>query len=657
MGDRRTSILVTGCVALALAGASVVASVFVEWNWSDYVDSYALTNVVVGLALALSGVMIGWSRPRNRVGILFSIAGLGHLVSGSLAPLGELAVAAAWPEPVTRIMATVFLAAWTLGLPSLFLLALLLFPDGRLPSPAWRPVAWLIIGMTAFGVVTAVMNPQGRTVGDAASVSLFAWPGAPFALFETVTSIAAVVTLVLVVASLVRRYVRGDEQTRRQLLWLILAVLAMLLLNLQRWATGDGPVLLLLSTVFLPIAVAIGIVRSGLLDIRAVLSRTLLYGILITVVIAAYAGIVAVLTLVVPAETDRTVAILAAVAVALAFNPLRLLLQRAIARAFYGSRADPSATARDVSHTLDAVADLHGVLAALRSSLRFPRVAVLAPDGRELAADGSDAGSPRVALPLASGGEERGLLLVTLRAGDRTLHAADRQTLALVSPLIGMVLRERALVDELRDARAQTVEARETERQGLHRDLHDGLGPTLTSAALRIDAASNVVDADPVRARAVLSHARADVGNALVEVRRVVYGLRPIPLDEHGLIGALREQSQHPAALDVEVHLDADLPPLSPAVELAAYRVAVEGIANANRHSTGSTVTIGVVADADVLEVTVRDDGRPPPEFQPGVGIRSLVDRVEELGGTVVVGPSACGWQVEARLPLRSAGG
>jgi signal transduction histidine kinase len=192
----------------------------------------------------------------------------------------------------------------------------------------------------------------------------------------------------------------------------------------------------------------------------------------------------------------------------------------------------------------------------------------------------------------------------------------------------------------------------------LHRDLHDGLGPVLTSATLRIDAARNTLDDDDAeRSRTALARARAEVGEALTELRRVVYGLRPIALDERGLVGALREQAAHPTALAVEVTADERLPELSPAVELAAYRVAVEGIANANRHSTGSCVTVALSARDDVLEVMVRDDGTPPPAFQAGVGLHSLIDRVEELGGTVSAGPEGpCrhGWAVEARLPLRA---
>jgi len=654
VAERRTAIVIAGCAAGALAVTSVAASIAVDWTWSDYVSSYTLTNTVIGLALALCGMMIGWFRPRNTVGVIFLIAGLGHLVSAALTPLSLLALEAGAPQTLTRLMAAVFLGAWWIGLPSLFMLALLLFPDGRLPSPRWRVVAWLIVAYAAFSVVLGVIDPLPTAPGEPAAISLFAAPTAPHAALGVINAIVSLAIVILVVGSLVLRYARGDERMRRQLLWLILAVLAMLVLNLQRWVTGDGPVLLLLSAGLLPIAIAIAIVRYQLLDIRVVLSRALLYGVLIGVIIAIYAGLVATLTWSVPAAGDPTVAIVAAVAVALLFNPLRLFLQRVTARAFYGTRSDPGETAKTLNEQLRTTADMAGALGALRASLRFPHMAVIGADGEEIASDGArDPDARSVEIPLFGTGDRAGALTVTLRPGEHILHDADRRSLSLVTPLIGMVLREQSLAADLRAARAQTAEARESERQVLHRDLHDGLGPTLTSAALRIDAAQNVLDADADRARAVLTHARADVSAALAEVRRVVYGLRPIPLDERGLVRALQEQAEHPAALDVEVTAEA-LPELSPATELAAYRVAIEGIANANRHSSGSRVVVDLAIDDQVLRVTVVDDGMPVPGFTPGVGIRSITERVEELGGTVSVGPDAHGWRVAALLPLRA---
>ncbi|HEY5878015.1 MAG TPA: histidine kinase [Nakamurella sp.] len=648
---------IAAVAALILTGAAIGTASWLGWNWAAYIESYTLTNIVIGLGLTGSGVMIAWHRPRNRVGLVFILGGLGHLVSAALCSIGNLALTQDWPEPVVRAMVTGFLVGWTFGLPGLFLLALLLFPDGHLPSRRWSWLGWAIVGGTVVSAVVSALNPEPGVVDDPRTVSLLAWPAFPVEVIGSVLTVLSPLLVVAVLASLVIRYRRGDERTRRQLLWLILAVLAILVLNAQRWLTGDGPVLLLLSVVLVPIAVAIAIVRYQLLDIRIVLSRTLLYGTLIALVVAVYAGIVAGLTLIVPPDASRTVAAIAAVTVALLFAPLRNLLQRAISRAFYGTRADPAATVARVQAGLRQAADLVEAVTELRDALRVPRLALVAePGGDPLAAAGTEPETPtHESVPLDSGGERMATLLVTLRPGERRLHQADRRTLELVAPLLALVLREHTLVAEIRRARAHTVEAREREREMLHRDLHDGLGPTLTGAALRADAAGNLIDRDPERARAVLGQARADIGLALGEVRRVVYGLRPIPLDERGLAGAIVEHAAQGAGPPVRVTVDEPLPELTPAVELAAYRIALEGIANVRRHSSGSAAAVGLARDGDGLRVTVHDNGIPPSDFRPGVGIRSIRDRAEELGGRADVGPVEDGWLVSAWLPTRTA--
>jgi two-component system, NarL family, sensor kinase len=93
------------------------------------------------------------------------------------------------------------------------------------------------------------------------------------------------------------------------------------------------------------------------------------------------------------------------------------------------------------------------------------------------------------------------------------------------------------------------------------------------------------------------------------------------------------------------------LPALSPAVELAAYRIASEAINNALTHSAGRRCLVTITANG-TLAVTVRDDGRPPASWTPGVGLRSILERAEELGGTAAAGPTGDGWEVRARLPL-----
>jgi two-component system NarL family sensor kinase len=101
----------------------------------------------------------------------------------------------------------------------------------------------------------------------------------------------------------------------------------------------------------------------------------------------------------------------------------------------------------------------------------------------------------------------------------------------------------------------------------------------------------------------------------------------------------------------VELDASQGLPALSPAVEPAAYRIANEALANVLRHSDARRCLVTVSIDGDLV-VTVRDDGSVPLTWHPGVGLRSVSDRAEELGGSAVAGPAGSGWEVSARLPL-----
>lgn len=649
----RAGVVLWLAAGLVFAVVGIVACVLVGATWQQLIDGYVITNLVVGFSYLASGTLIAWFRPRNRLALVLLLGGVGHLSTACFGSLWQLGMQEEWSETTLRTI-TALSGGWTLGLGGLFPLLLLLFPDGRLPSRRWAPAAWITIVTAAYLWVDDVVSPI-PDAGVAASVSILALPVRQPDWIPAIVGVLSFVMVAVAIASLIVRYVRGDERTRRQLLWLILAVIAMSLLNLQRWITGNGPVLLLLSFVFVPIAISIAVVRYQLLDIRIVLRRTLLYAAMVALVVAAYAGIVAGLSMLVPPGADRLVAIAAALVVAFAFHPVRMLLQRAVRRAFYGTRDDVSATAADLRlGEADGVGD---VLEQARVSLRLPRLEIVVDGTVTDAAGDASPGAAVADLPLVVRDDTVGVLRVTLRAGESALDRRDERSLDLVAGPLALLLREQALTEELRRARAQTVEAREQERALLHRDLHDGLGPTLTSAAYRADAAANLIEADAARSREQLAEARADIGTALEEVRRVVYGLRPIPLDELGLVGAVRERAaQGSGPVEVSVEARHPLPELSPAVELAAYRIVIEALVNVQRHSGASRAAARISAADDQLVIEVVDDGdagagRPRPA---GVGIRSMIERAEELGGSAVVGPaSPTGWQVIALLPLR----
>lgn len=652
MSRRAARALLAALVVLAVAmiATAAVGSTVTGRTWQQVLDSYEFTNTVIGASFVVSGASIAWFVHRNPVGWLFLAAGVAHLTTAALFPVAAMIVTADPGSATGAWIATIAGQVWGLGIPGLFLVALLLFPDGRLRSRWW----WALVAVVAIaGVgqgVTGVLDPGSMLPGYDVRSPIALPGGAPDAVF-TVLDAAGAITSLGVVVSLILRYVRGDERVRRQLLWVILAILAILGLNLQRFLTGDGPIPLLLTFVLVPVAIAIAIVRYGLLDIRLVLSRTLVSAMLVAAVVAVYAGLVAALTLLLPPATDRSAAVVAAIVVAFAFNPLRLLLQRTVGRALYGDRHDPARVASRLGGELaDATDTLDGVLALARRELRLPRLAVV-DAGTTIAASGTTGGDS-VLLPLPGPGSAA--LDVGLRPGERVLHDADRRALGLLASPIAVALRAITLNAALAAARAAIVAEREVERQRLQRELHDGVGPQLTGVAFRLDAAANLAAGSPGRSAELLAEARADLRGAIATVREVVHELRPIDLETDGLVGALRNRlTAITASAGVSIAFDVrePLPDRSAAADLAVYRIAVEAVTNTVRHARGSGCRVALAGDDGALRLEIGDDGPPPADWRPGVGVGSMRHRAEELGGRLDAGPTPAGWLVTAVLP------
>jgi len=153
---------------------------------------------------------------------------------------------------------------------------------------------------------------------------------------------------------------------------------------------------------------------------------------------------------------------------------------------------------------------------------------------------------------------------------------------------------------------------------------------------------------------------RTQMQDAIADVRRLVYELRPPALDQLGLVGALREHaariSDDHGGLKVAVDAPEALPVLSAAVEVAAYRIAMEAINNVQRHAQARRCTVQFEVD-DGLELEIADDGAGvAPGTQLGVGMHSMRERARELGGSVAIGErDGGGTRVLARLPVGSA--
>jgi two-component system, NarL family, sensor kinase len=316
----------------------------------------------------------------------------------------------------------------------------------------------------------------------------------------------------------------------------------------------------------------------------------------------------------------------------------------------YGDRTDPVRAVSRVGERLGA--GLPGVLDAVREALRLP-FAALRAGGAEIAASGT---APELlhTLPVIYGADRIGELVVGLRPGEKRLGRGDRAVLELLAAPLSVAVHAVRLSAELQRSREAIVVAREEERRRLRRDLHDGLGPALTGVTFKADAAGNLLAADPAAARDLIAELRGEVAQAVAGIRRLVYDLRPPALDELGLLGAVRQAIDRLARDGTVIRLTAPdaLPSLSAAVEAAAYRIAVEALTNAVRHSGAGEVTVAIWAD-ERLHVRVTDDGTARDgAWQGGVGTASMRERAAELGGECTAGPGPLGGLVAAALPL-----
>ena len=571
----------------------------------------------------------------------------------------------------------------------------------RLPPP-FQAVADL---SQAAGVLLAVLFfllfPDGRFVPGWTRVSAVAWslyclawgvfPGSWFSLIDPFeASFAAFLALLLLgwglgLTAQAVRYRHADRWQRTMTKWVVLVIAVAcvaygLVYLTDVFLPASGPARLLydlfalpvfwLLALPIPVACSIAMQRFHLFDVELILQRTLVYGALTACVVALYALVVGGVGALAH-SSNLLISLLATGLVAALFAPLKDRLQRGVNRLLYGERDDPYEVLSHLGQRLEAAlapeAVPSTVVNAVAEALKLPYAAIqLERDGtfEVVAATGHPVGDP-LRLPLVYGGETVGRLVLGRRAGEEDFAPDDRRLLEDLARQVSAAVHATHLTDEalrlsadLQVSRERLVAAREEERRRLRRDLHDGLGPQLASLSMKAEAARDLLPLNPARSEALLEDITAQTQEAVTDVRRLVYGLRPPALDDLGLLGALRTQAAHGDHNGLRVTIDApgELPPLPAAVEVAAYRIVQEALTNVARHAGASNCVVRFAPDEarSVLRLEVIDDGRGMAEDRSaGVGLHSMRERAEELGGSCVVESlPARGTSVRAVLPL-----
>jgi signal transduction histidine kinase len=627
--------------------------------------------VPIALGFAWMGCVLLARRPGHPMGPLLCLIGLVNAISGFVFAYARYALfhfPGSLPFALPALWANTWLSAPSASLTGLVLP--LVFPEGRLLSPRWRPALWAALAFIPLWVAGYAFIPQSmggyfRRLPDP-------YTYAPFdRLFEVLQFLAVACGLgaaAAAAASVVLRWRRADRVGRQQLKW-FLAVLPIAGVSLiAGFFDSGGPVNVILGALagaLLPVAIGIAVLRYRLYEIDLLLSRAVLYGLLTVGVAAVYLALVSVARIKFGMGRDLAVQVLATAVAAAVLFPLRDRVQRRVDRLFYGDRGVPyealARLGRRVEESAGTESALNPVVKTIADSLRLPYVALevrLGDGWRQAAVYGHGLPAEVTAFPLISQRETVGRLVVGTRSRGERLGPDDERLLADLARQAGPATHAVALRQALDASRAGLVTAREEERRRLRRDLHDGLGPTLAGLTLGLDTARARAAGQP-ELQELLGRLKAETQRAVTDVRRIVYGLRPPTLDEFGLVGSLREEVgrlQHEAPT-LTVTLDAPdegLADLPAAVEVACYRIVTEALTNVTRHAHATRCSVRIHLD-HALDVDVRDDGVGLPEgWRTGVGIASMRERVTELGGKLAIEPCLPhGTRIIACLPAQ----
>ena len=647
----------------ATAAAAIPVILFLDVGAAEYGEGWFVNLVGTVAILASTGVglLLALRRHTNPIGwlllansIVLALAGLAPVYAGyALEHPGSL--------PGGRAAAVWDTSGWPLLFAGVIAVAFV-FPEGRLPSPRWRP--WAIGGAASFLVMLLGGLLSGEPL-DAPFEELAPFnvlPGAVHGILQTVGLLGMGVTFVAAMLALVVRFRGAQGVLRSQLKWIAYAgvfiPVAILVGTLEgfagvpSWATFLG---LVAVQVAIPGAIGIAVLRYRLYEIDRLISATLVYALLTAVLGAAFVAVALGLGVALGGGSAVPTAA-ATLAVAVAFRPVRARVQTQVDRRFNRSRYE---ALRRVDRFLD---DLHrgrsepeevGSVLAEATHDRGLELFYWLP--RENA-HADAAGRIVDELPAHPAGRtpvrRAELQLATL------VHAPDPEP-ALLDLLIGRAglaieiarlrVEVRRQLAEVESSRARIVAATYEERQRLERDLHDGAQQRLVSIGLDLRHLQHELGPAAAPAeRELLDGAVTGLADAIAQLRELARGIRPATLD-HGLAPALRELA---ARASIPTEVEATDERFERGVEAAAYFVASEALTNAIKHARCSRVVVHASRSDSRLVLMVSDDGRGGAAPALGSGLAGLSDRVVALGGRLVVKSDAeRGTSIVAELP------
>jgi signal transduction histidine kinase len=652
-------------IALILAG---LAFIYVNRHATlpEASDSWGFAtvlDVLVTLAVPVIGLVIASRRRDNAIGWLFLAAGFA-LGVGTFSRAYALRALEVDPGslPAGRLLG--WLSGWVWAIPICVLpILFLLFPTGHVPSRRWRPVAWfegtLLVFVAGTSMLLASVN-WARPFAIESDIRESAFGSVAMVLF-LIFIFTLPVAFVLSFVALARRFARSRGDERLQLKWVVTAaglvgVIFIAALFIDNVVTQ---VLFDLALVFLFVAIGIAILKYRLYEIDILINRAVVYGGLAVFITAVYVLLVAVIGAFIGATEG--LALVATAIVAVAFQPVRARAQAIANRVVYGKRATPYEVLSEFSERVAETYSIEDVLprmarilaegtGAIRTEVWLRvgselRPAASWPEGGTSASPVAITGDALPTMPSASRVaaatsvaqvRHQGVLLGALRVIKppmEPLTPAEEKLLTDLASQAGLVLRNVALLSDLRASRQRLVAAQDEVRRRLERNLHDGAQQQLVALAVKQRLVGELIDKDPEKAASMIAELQADTADALDTLRDLARGIYPQVLADRGLTAALEAQIR-------KTPVPVDLRPDSigrhdQEIEAAVYFCCLEALQNVSKYANASRAEVRLEVDGPWLTFGVQDDGAgfDPAQTKLGTGLQGMSDRLEALGG------------------------
>ncbi len=682
--------------ALAWAGGLCFAAAIVtDVTIGDATTAGSLTWIILGvLPIYLVAIWLARRRPDHpqtrRLLLLSAVFAVGVLIENAVSYWYVGPASDGWLFWVNLAGAVINMLGTSVSL-----LLFATYPDGDVER-AWQRVVvraiWALPVLPLLWAMTNAAVPLDTYLATSA-------PTAPTTLTSPlfVPGLAAFGPVLLLlndpilvgigaIGVLFYRFLTAPPEQRRRMRLLTYTLLAgspvlIALLALRVAGVPDGSVAVKVLNAFfipfllaIPVSIVIGVLRYRLYDIDVIVRRSVVYGVLVAVIALGYIALALAPGLALGDQIPVQLAVVLTVLAALAFQPLRRWLERLADRWVFGERVNRYRVLTEfgagLEHTVAVPELLPRLAQTVLQGLRAPWVRVTV-SGMPDAVAGSPDGDAVLAVPLEHRQlpEEPGATPVVVEIGriecglgvdgytdqDRELLTtlAGQAASAIANVRLSAELAQR--LAELDRSRARIVTAADAERRRIERDIHDGVQQQVVALMMKVRLARNQIGRGDRTADDALSEIGVDIRDLLTDLRELAHGIHPPVLSDGGLVAAVEARAARlPFPVRVVVADGVRQHRFGDDVEGAAYFVVCEALTNVAKHTGGTDAEVGLTNGNGELSVVVSDHGLGfVANGSGGIGLTNLRDRVEALGGRLVVDSEpGRGTSVRAHLPV-----